>query len=433
MTDIKYAEVAVLGSVLLTNGDALDDLALTGDDFTDGRNGEMFDVMRSMRVEGVAVDTVTFVAELERRGTVDRLAGGAAALWSLTDQVPTAHNVGFYADIVHQSGVRRRVKEFGVRVAQSADGEGDLNAFMDWARTDLDAAFGMTERQVRFMTETLLTTVETMTDDVSQVPSPWRTLNASIGGFRPGGLYVFGARPGVGKTAIGLQVAMKLAERGTVAFCSLEMPERDLHLRAISQGADIPLTDLLHAKGMSTWHWSRIAQWRAQTPLQIAFDDRSGTSVFDVRSFARSVHRQRPLSGVVVDYLQLMTDKRDIPRHEKVADMSRQLKILARDLDVPVIALSQLNRSSEARSDKKPQLSDLRESGAIEQDADVVVLLHREMEAKDDASDELLMHVAKNRQGPGGVAAVRWEGRFVRAVDFGTARVFGQPEIGIEE
>jgi replicative DNA helicase len=178
-------------------------------------------------------------------------------------------------------------------------------------------------------------------------------------------------------------------------------------------------------KLISDQAWRRIAAWRASASLDVAFDDRAGTSVFDVRTFARSVNRKSRLSAVVVDYLQLMTDPRpNVQRWEKVGDISRQLKILARELEVPVIALSQLNRASEARADKMPQLSDLRESGSIEQDADVVILLHRDMSGKVEASDKMSMFIAKNRHGEVAIPEVRWQGEYVRVLDYGAKEPF---------
>lgn len=416
--DSRFAETAVLGSVLRTHGVALDDLALTGADFADARDGEFYDTMRRMHLEGRGIDEVTVIDELTQAKTLERVGQGAPRIWGLADEVPTAANVAYYAAIVAEAGVRRRAGMFAAKLAQSAEGHGEIAEFRERARRDLDVALGVTERPVRMLAETLGSTIDAMDRPVRQVPSPWSALNSIIGGFRPGGLYVIGARPGIGKTAIALQAATRLATEGAVAFCTLEMPERELHLRAMAQGTGITLAHLMSPADMSLNERAHLARWRSESSIQIAFDDRASMTVFDVRQFARSVHRRTPLAGVVVDYLQLMTDDRDIPRHEKVGEMSRQLKVLARDLDVPVIALSQLNRGSESRSDKMPMMSDLRESGTIEQDADVVILLHRERDPQA-ADEELSMIVAKNRQGASKIARVEWQGAYVRAVNRG--------------
>ncbi len=419
----EYAEVAVLGAVLRTNGAAFEELALTGADFADARHGELFDFMRSMHSRGEAVDPVTVVSALGRAGDLERVGKGLGFVMGLPDQVPTAANVTYYADIVHDAGTRRRVVAAGTSVIEMTRGSQSLEMLRDQARTAIDRAFGTVERKVRFMAQTLPQTFAAMDEDPVETPTPWRAVNSIIGGLRPAKLYVLGARPSIGKTAIALQMAMELAARGTVAFCSMEMAQGELHLRAIAQTSEISLSTLTHPKALPSEQQKvlrgRVNLWLEQHRRQIhnlAFNDTSGMTVFDVRSFARSVHRTRPLAGVVVDYLQLMTDPRDIPRQEKVAEMSRQLKILSRELDVPVLALSQLNREP-ARGDKMPQMSDLRESGAIEQDADVVMLLHRDTEPRKQVSDELSLLVAKNRQGETRLARLRWEGMFVRAVD----------------
>jgi replicative DNA helicase len=201
---------------------------------------------------------------------------------------------------------------------------------------------------------------------------------------------------------------MTLSRDGAVAFASLEMGRMELHKRIISIGASIPMDSTMN-NTLTPAEWERLARFKEEIRPNIAIDDRAEVSIYDIRSFARSVHRTMPLKGVIVDYLQLMSSKDNRPRHEIVAEMSRQLKILARDLEVPVIALSQLNRNSELRSDKRPSLADLRESGAIEQDSDVVILLHQE-------DDLIMLDIAKNRQGPPALVKLRWEGEYARAV-----------------
>jgi replicative DNA helicase len=402
-------------------------------DFYIPKHEIIFDAILELLRRGDVADVITVTDELAKTGSLQR-AGGAEYLHTIVGATVTSANAGYHADIVAEKAVLRRLVEAGTRIVQMGyASEGRVEDILSNAAAEVDAAAGAHAAEVRMMTDTILDTIAIVdSDDVQTTATPWRALNNLVGGLRPGALYVVGARPGVGKTVIGLQLAVEMANHGTVAFCSLEMPEKELHVRAMSAGASVPLKELGLGKGISDEAWRRISAWRAQTQLRIAFDDRSGTSVFDVRTFARAVHRKHPLSAIVVDYLQLMTDPRDIPRWEKVGEMSRHLKILARDLNVPVIAMSQLNRGSETRADKMPQLSDLRESGSIEQDADVVVLLHRDMSGKVDASDELVMFVAKNRHGDVGQAKVRWQGEYVRALDYGARDPFalgGQGEL----
>jgi replicative DNA helicase len=211
-----------------------------------------------------------------------------------------------------------------------------------------------------------------------------------------------------------------MTAKGSVAFSSLEMSEADVQTRAVSGDLRIDLGRLLR-RDLTPGDWTKIRDRRAawqNVPLYI--DDNSGVTITDIKRFARSVNRRQPLAGLVVDYLQLMAqpagDSR--PRHEFVSDMSRQLKILAMDLKIPVVALSQLNRGSTQREDKMPTISDLRESGSIEQDADVVILLHREIMGE--KRGELAMLVAKNRNGATDVANLQFWGHYSIALDYGT-------------
>jgi replicative DNA helicase len=268
--------------------------------------------------------------------------------------------------------------------------------------------------------ETIDVMLGQLDEEPNYIPTPWTAVNDIIGGLRPGGLYVVAARPSVGKSVIALQLAKALTAHGSVAFSSLEMSETDVQMRAVSADLRIDLRRLIE-RDLTPGDWEKIRMRRATWQnVSLYVDDRSGVTITDIKRFARSVNRREPLGGVVVDYLQLMSqptgDKR--PRHEFVADMSRQLKILAMDMKIPVIALSQLNRGSTQREDKMPTISDMRESGAIEQDADVVILLHREILGE--KRGELSMLVAKNRNGSTGVAQLNFWGHYSMALDKGT-------------
>jgi len=244
-------------------------------------------------------------------------------------------------------------------------------------------------------------------------PTIWPSLNASIGGLKPGALYVVGARPGVGKSVVALNLAMGLATKGTVAFSSLEMSRNELTLRGLASMAEVDVSRLTRGD-LTVDDRERIAAARPRFNRQVAIDDRPGVGPSQIRAFARSIQRGGNLAGIVIDYMQLMTLPGKEPRHEKVSEMSRQLKILAKDLNVPVIALSQLNRGSEQRADKIPTLSDLRESGSIEQDADVVILLSR----PEDKPADIIFDVAKNRHGRQGLVELVWRGNIARIDDY---------------
>lgn len=399
------AERAVLGTVLASSGAVLDDLDLNGDDFYDPRRGDLFEAMKSMRAERVPVEAFTLS---EARPEM------AADLFALTDAAVPVSSVPFYADVVKRDGLRRRLAAVGAKLATIEPGT-DSASVADEARRLVDEAIGTTGQKVRFVADILPDVEERMRAKKVFIPSPWPTLNAAIGGFRPGAVYVVAARPGMGKTVVGAQIAAQLAEGGVVAFSSLEMTADELVSRFVAERLSINVGHIKDSR-MTAHDWQVFEQGRDRLEsLRIAVDDRSGISVSDVRGFARSAARAGNLAGVVVDYMQLMTARQKMDRHLQVAEFSRQLKILAKDFQVPVIALSQLNRNSEQSALAIPKLSDLRESGAIEQDADVVMLLRRE---GDFPRESLIIDVAKNRHGETGEVPLHWDGQHSRAVEW---------------
>lgn len=413
MTAARDAELAVLGAVLSTAGTALDDITLTGNDFHEPRHGEIFDAMRAEWDNGRPVDAYTLS---------ERMPNDAALLFALTSAPLTTGSVPYYVDIVSKRSLRRRL---AVVAASLSNMEATLDhaEVADRARALVEEAIGTTGSKVKFIRDVLADVIEREPGEAVFVPSPWSSLNAAIGGFRPGAVYVVAARPGVGKTVIAAQIATRLAEEGNVAFASLEMTAEELAARFVSERAQISVG---HIKDAQLTEHDR-AKYQAAKPmleqLRIAIDDRSGVAPSDVRTFARAVAKQPGgLSGIVVDYMQLMVAKAKGERHLQVAEFSRQLKILAKDLGVPVIALSQLNRNSEATSLSVPKLSDLRESGAIEQDADLVLLLRKEGDVEDPrANVDLIIDIAKNRHGRTGEVKLRWDGGYSRAVEWGHA------------
>lgn len=404
MQTVDEAERAILGTILTTSGAALDELALTGDDFRSTEHGDLFDLMRRQSATGRPVETVSLS---------DAHPEKAELLYSVTsDSVPLA-SVSWYGDIVSRHSMRRRLSAVGAALMQ-LDGE-DTVAVAEQARKLIDDAIGTTGQKIRFVADILPGVVARMNSSDVFVPSPWETLNNKIGGFRPGAVYVIAARPGDGKTVLAGQIATWLAAHGNVAFSSLEMTAEELVARFISEQLSINVGHVKDAR-MGDPDWAKYRKGEdLLKSLQIAVDDRSGISAMDVRMFARTVQRQGKLAAVVVDYMQLMVSKQKQDRHLMVAEFSRQLKILAKEFQVPVIALSQLNRNSVATEAAKPKLSDLRESGAIEQDADVVMLLRRE---GDYPNESLYVNVAKNRHGETGEVELHWDGQHSRVIEW---------------
>lgn len=402
------AEKSVLGAVLETDGACLDELALTSEDFRDPHLGSLFEAMRRARLNG---QHVTFATML------DANPGQIALLGELSEYGRLAYAVADHAAIVAKDALRRRLKAAAAGLVQRAeDADLDSDGLIEQARALVDGAVGEQRRPVRFLRDIVPGVMNRMEAGGQFVASPWPSLDAAIGGLRPGAVYVIGARPAQGKTVVAGQIAVALAKHGPVAFSSLEMSEDELVARFISERVHIAVGNVKDGK-MSDADWARFAQRRRNVDdLQIAIDDRAGVTTADIRQFARSVSRHGQLAGVVVDYLQLITGTNTrAERRVQIDEASRQLKVLAKDLRVPVIVLSQLNRKSTERADPRPRLEELKESGSIEQDADVVVLLHRE---KSLAGHKITLDVAKNRHGETATVELRWEGALSRAVEW---------------
>lgn len=413
------AEQSVLGAMLISR-EAIADIAdvLDGGDFYRPAHETIYRTILEVHAAGSPVDAITINDALSKMGEIAR-TGGAAYTHQLATSVPSASSGAYYAEIVAHAATRRRLTAAGRKIQDIAASGGDVDELVEASRREVDLTSRATGTAVQSFGETIDVMLGSLDEDINHRPTPWQAVNDIIGGLRPGALYVVGARPSVGKSVVALNLACELAKHGSVAFSSLEMSNNDVQIRAVSADLNLDVSRLIERR-LTPGDWGKIRERRAtwqDVPLYV--DDRSGVTITDVKRFARSVHRRQPLAGLVVDYLQLMAqphgDKR--PRHEFVADMSRQLKIMAMDMQIPVIALSQLNRASESRQDKMPMLSDLRESGAVEQDADVVILLHREIMGE--TRDELSMLVAKNRHGATGLAELTFWGHYSKALDQG--------------
>lgn len=409
------AEQSALGGMMLDHRVIADVFEVTSPgDFYEPRHEIIAQAIRRLAGHGQPSDVISVSDELERTGELRR-AGGAEYLHQLTSYVPTAANAGYYAGIVREFSMRRRLREAGLRVAQSALAlNADAVDVIEAARAEIDKALGTAVVTARPIGDSLADLIGTLADPPSYVPTAWDSINAIVGGLRPGNMIVVGARPGSGKTVFGLSSATELARHGNVAFCSMEMSEAELQKRLLAQVGSIRISDLVnHAVDPSDWDRIRDAQEKIEN-LNIYVNDGTDVTVSSIRSFVRSVSRKGPLAGVVVDYAQLMraADPRQ-PRQEAVAEFSRSLKLLAKEFAVPVIVLSQLNRASEQRADKKPSMADLRESGAIEQDADVIFLLDR---AEDDGPNAgmVRVQVAKNRHGRTDETALAFLGHYAR-------------------
>jgi replicative DNA helicase len=410
------AEESLLGAMLLSK-DAIAAAVETvrAEDFYKPAHAHLFDVITALYGQGEPVDPVTVAEALRRAGVLDSL-GGKQAILRIQAGTPAAANAGHYARIVADHALLRRLVSVGGEIAELGyELPDDVTATLDRAETLVfDVANRRLTSSLRGIHPALqesLEHLEALFDRDGQlvgVPSGYSDLDDLLLGFQPSQLIVVAARPGQGKTsfALGAAAHVALAERKPVVFFSLEMGYLELTQRLLAAEAGVN-SRLLRTGRLAEADWSKISQGvgrLAEAPLYI--DDSPHLTVMEMRAKCRRLKAQHgDLGLVVVDYLQLMsTPKRGENRQVEVSELSRGLKILARDLDVPVMALSQLNRSLEYRTDKRPMLADLRESGAVEQDSDVVCFIYRDETYNPDSADhgtaEII--VAKHRNGPTG-------------------------------
>jgi len=432
------AEQSVLGSMLLSK-DAIADVVevLRAGDFYRPAHQLVYDVVLDLYGKGEPADPVTVAAELTRRGELGR-AGGAAYLYTLTSGVPIAANAAYYARIVAEQAVLRRLVEAGTRIVQlgygSANGQGlAVDDVVDRAQ---QAVYEVTERRTsedyvaleRLLQGTLdeIEAISNHDGTMTGVPTGFADLDQLTNGLHPGQMVVVAARPAVGKSTLALDFARSCSIRHGMAsvIFSLEMSRSEITMRLLSAEARVPLQHM-RSGTMSDDDWGRLARRMgevASAPLFV--DDSPNMTMMEIRAKARRLRQRHDLRLVIVDYLQLMSSpKRVESRQQEVSELSRGLKLLAKELEVPVVAVSQLNRGPEQRTDRKPQLSDLRESGSIEQDADAVVLLYREdmFEKESPRAGEADLIVAKHRNGPTGTVTVAFQGHYSRFVDMSPA------------
>jgi replicative DNA helicase len=429
------AEQCVLGGMLLSK-DAIADVveSLRATDFYRPAHATIYDTICDLYGRGEPADAVTVSAELTKRSEIARV-GGAPYLHTLISSVPTAANAGYYARIVAERAILRRLVTAGTRIVQMGyGGDGDeIDDIVDRAQAEV---YDVTERRTaddyqpldKILPATLdeLEAISSRGGTMVGVPTGFRDLDDLTNGLHPGQMIIVAARPAVGKSTWALDACRSASIKHGLTSCifSLEMGRNEITMRLLSAEARVPLHTMRNGS-MSDDDWARLARRMgevAEAPLFI--DDSPNLSMMEIRAKARRLKQRHDLKLIVVDYLQLMTSpKRVENRQVEVSEMSRSLKLLAKELDVPVIAISQLNRQSETRADKKPQLSDLRESGSLEQDADLVLLLHREdlYEKESPRAGEADIIVAKNRNGPTRPITVAFQGHYSRFVDMSPA------------
>ena len=424
------AEQCVLGGMLLSK-DAISDVieVIRPQDHYRPAHQVIHEVVLDLYGRGEPADAITVANELTRRGEIGRV-GGAPYLHTLIASVPTAANAGYYARIVRERAVLRRLVEAGTRIVQFGyAGDADADDLVDRAQAEV---YAITDKRTAEDYHSLADIMPGALDEIEAigsrgggmtgVPTGFADLDSLTNGLHPGQMIVIAARPAMGKSTLALDFARAAAIKTqlTTAFFSLEMGRNEITMRLLSAEARVGLHTMRTGQ-MSDDDWTRLARRMsevADAPLFI--DDSPNMSMMEIRAKCRRLKQRHDLKMVIIDYLQLMSSpKRVENRQQEVSEMSRSLKLLAKELEVPVIALSQLNRGPEQRTDKKPQLSDLRESGSIEQDADMVILLHREdvYERESPRAGEADLIVAKHRNGPTTTVTVAFQGHYSRFVD----------------
>jgi replicative DNA helicase len=424
------AEQCVLGGMLMSK-DAISDVmeVIRPADHYRPAHQLVHEAILELYGRGEPADPVTVSDLLAKRGELARIGGGAY-LHTLIASVPTAANAGYYARIVRERAILRRLVEVGTRIVQLGyAGDGDADELVDRAQAEV---YGVTEHRV---TEDFLPLSEIMPGALDEieaigsrggvmtgVPTGFVDLDTLTNGLHPGQMVVIAARPAIGKSTLALDLARAAAIKhrlATVMF-SLEMSRNEITMRLLSAEARVPL-QAMRTGQLGEDDWTRLARRMSEVvdaPLFI--DDSPNMSMMEIRAKCRRLKQRHDLRMVIVDYLQLMTSPRRVEnRQQEVSEMSRSLKLLAKEVDVPVVAISQLNRGPEQRNDKRPLLSDLRESGSIEQDSDVVILLHREdaYERESPRAGEADMIIAKHRNGPTTTVTVAFQGHYSRFVD----------------
>jgi replicative DNA helicase len=427
------AEESVLGAMMLSPGaiGAVSEV-LSASDFYRESHAKVYRAGLALYGRGEPVDAITLVDELEGRGELEDV-GGKVRIHELAALVPAASNAAHYARIVREMATLRGLIRAGSEIARlgiERDGQ-DVTELVDRAeQVVFELAQSRVSGDFSHIEELLKQSFERITQlyeagvDVTGVPSGFRDLDHLTSGFQPGNLVILAARPSMGKSGLALCSAANLAVRQEVpvALFTLEMSKAEVTQRLMCSEAKVESQRLRSGK-LAPDDWPRLTaacDRLAKAPIYV--DDTGSITLMEIRSKARRLKMREPGLGlIIVDYLQLMTTGASVEnRVQEVSQISRQLKVLARDLDVPVLALSQLSRAVEQRHDKRPILSDLRESGSLEQDADLVLFIYRDEYYNPETTDQqglAEVHLSKHRNGPTGMVKLSFLKRFAKFAD----------------
>lgn len=423
------AEMSVLGGMMLSK-DAIADVIeiLRATDFYRPAHASVYDVVVKLFGRGDPADAVTVGAELKRKGELERI-GGLPYLHTLVATVPTAANAAYYAGIVREQAQLRSLVEVGTRIVQlgyTTDGA-DVEGLVNLAQSEV---FAVSEQRNSTNYVTLEQVVPELYEELERnanrdggldgVPTGFAELDAKLNGLRAGQMIIIAARPGGGKSTLAMDICRSCAVHNNkaAAYFSLEMNRTELSMRLLAAESRVFLDRMIKGE-LESRDWQEIARTLdkiSQAPLIV--DDSPNMTMGEIRAKSRRMKQQFDIQLIVIDYLQLLTSggKSVESRQQEVSEFSRSIKLLAKELEIPIVAVAQLNRDSEKRNDKRPQVADLRESGSLEQDADVVLLIHREDMFNENTEKQGMADIiiGKQRSGPTGIVELAFQGHFSR-------------------
>ena len=423
------AERAVIGAMML-NADAIMVCSelLTSDEFYQQQYGIIFDALVEMYKDGVGADLVTLQNKLREKEVTPELYS-VEYLGELLASVPTSANVKFYAEIVHEKAVLRRLIRVSEQVTKDCymDSQPLEDILEDTEKSVFDVIQQRGGSEFEPIRDVVLRTLDSIEKAAKQkgnitgLETGFRDLDAKTAGLQKSDLILIASRPAMGKTAFVLNIAeyVALHSNSTIALFSLEMSKEQLVKRMLAMNSMVD-SQKIRTGDLEDDDWDKlVGSVRKIGNSNLVIDDTSGITASELRSKCRKLKIEQGLDLVIIDYLQLMTGagkRKSDSRQQEISDISRSLKVMARELNVPVIALSQLSRAVESRPDKRPMLSDLRESGAIEQDADIVMFIYRDEYYNPDSEKKGVAEVivAKQRSGPTGPVELAWLSQYTK-------------------
>jgi replicative DNA helicase len=425
------AEKALLGCLLIDNQsfDEISDIGLQKEDFYHPQFAIIFEAMKDLHIEARPIDIITVSSKLNDHGKLERV-GGQRALVDICDEIGSAANVEHYARLIKSKGVLREVIRTATRVMQTGVSfSGDVELFLQ----DVEASFFKLTSQTK--NNRMVSLKQALYENLKELERPARakgeisgittgfaSIDKRLLGLQPGQLILIAARPGMGKTALALNWAVAAAKQTNmaVAVFSYEMMYAELSMRLLASEACVD------ARKLKTKEFNEMDLRSISTAVQklsnlkLYINDSGSTNLMDIRSYCRKLKAEQGLAMIIVDYLQIMPmHVKKQNREQEIAELSRGFKMLANELEIPIVALSQLNRTAASRTDRRPQLQDLRESGSLEQDANIVCLIHREdyydPETPKKGVAEII--IAKNRNGEPGSVDLSWIGSQTKFAD----------------